>query len=96
MEKEIAIGNSHFWCPCFFVFRGYTIWRPAGSARKYTYSIEVGLVHLFMGRNQPTYMCRGLNSHCFPMVSDGHQAYSRGLYTHSKDSLLGGMSLCPM
>ena len=28
----------------------------------------------------------GLNSHCFPMVGDGHQPNSRGLYTHYNDS----------
>ncbi len=38
-------------------------------------------------------MGQGLNSHCFPMVGDGHQPNSRGLYTHYKDSLLkiGGL-----
>lgn len=35
------------------------------------------------------HMCyqEGLNSHCFPMVQDGHQPCSRGLYAHYKDSL---------
>ena len=30
----------------------------------------------------------GLNSRWLPVVRDGHQACSRGLYTHGKDSLL--------
>ena len=34
------------------------------------------------------YMCWVLNSHWFPVVGDGHQPNSRGLYTHyDKDSL---------
>ena len=38
-------------------------------------------------------MCQGLNSHYFRIIGDGHQASSRGLYTHYKDSLLkvGGL-----
>ena len=32
-------------------------------------------------------MCWGLNSHCLPR--DGHQPYSRGLYTHIE----GGMTI---
>ena len=38
-------------------------------------------------------MCQGLNSHYFHVIGDGHQPYSRGLYTHYKDSLLkvGGL-----
>ena len=32
------------------------------------------------------YMCQGLNSHDFHIIGDGHQANSRGLYTHYKDS----------
>ena len=32
-------------------------------------------------------MCQGLNSHCFHMIWDGHQPYSRGLfYAYCKDS----------
>ncbi len=32
------------------------------------------------------HMCQGLNSHYFPIIGDGHQPTSRGLYTHYKDS----------
>ena len=35
-----------------------------------------------------TYVRSGLNSDCFHIIGDGHQPYSRGLYTHYKDSLL--------
>ena len=34
------------------------------------------------------HVCWGLDSHWFPVVGDGHQPNSRGLYTHYKDSLL--------
>ena len=33
-------------------------------------------------------MCSGLNSHCFPMVGEGHQPNSRVLYPPYRDSLL--------
>ena len=32
------------------------------------------------------HVCQGLNSHYFHIIGDGHQPYSRGLYTHYKDS----------
>ena len=39
------------------------------------------------------HMCWDLNSLWLPVVRDGHQAYSRGLYTHCTDSLWpGGMT----
>ena len=41
-------------------------------------------------------MCRGLNSHDFHIIGDGHQPNSRGLYTHYKDSVIkGGRSPIP-
>ena len=42
-----------------------------------------------------TTTCAGsLNSHCFPMVGDGHQPYSRVLYTHYKVPYFpGGMTI---
>ena len=38
-------------------------------------------------------MCQGLNSHYFHIIGDGHQPNSRGLYTHYKDPIRGGMTI---
>ena len=38
-------------------------------------------------------MCQGLKSHCFHIIGDGHQPNSRGLYTHFRIPIKGGMTL---
>ncbi len=38
-------------------------------------------------------MCQRLTSHCFTVSGDGDQPNSRGLYTHHKDFIKGGMTV---
>ena len=45
----------------------------------------IGLVHPSCILPPVDFICWGLNSHCFPMVRDGHQPNGRVLYTHYKD-----------